>query len=343
MRIGILGAGNISDTHARAARAIPGVEVVAVYGQNQAKAAALAERCGARAYDSLDRFLDHRPMDIVAIGSPSALHAQEGIAAAERGQHVLFEKPLDVTTARADALIAAADRAGVRLGVFFQDRLKPDVVALKHFIDRGGLGTPVLASGHVRWYRPPGYYAGSRWRGRRALDGGGALINQAIHTLDLLLHLGGPIASVDARAATRLHQIEVEDTLVATMTFASGALGVFQGSTAVYPGYPRRIELTGSNGTAVIDHDSLVALDLAATVDGAPAVPDSTADPQAAQNAASPTVSDATPHRRILEDFIAAIRGNTTPACDGREGRRSVAVVEAIYASAREGRAVTIG
>jgi UDP-N-acetyl-2-amino-2-deoxyglucuronate dehydrogenase len=341
MHIGILGAGNISDTHARAARAIPGVEVVAVYGQNQRRTAALADAHGARAYDTLERFLDHRPMDIVAIGTPSALHAQEGIAAAERGLHVLVEKPIDVTTERADALIAAATRARVTLGVFFQDRLKPDVVKLKEVIDRGTLGTPVLASGHVKWYRTPAYYAESRWRGRRALDGGGALINQAIHTLDLLLHLWGPIVSVDARAATRLHRIEVEDTLVATMTFATGALGIFEGSTAVYPGYPRRLELTGSNGTAVIDHDSLVTLDLTDDA-GGPSSIVTKVDAAAAQNAASPTVSDATPHRRILEDFIAAIRENRTPACDGREGRRSVAVVEAIYRSAREGGTVTI-
>jgi UDP-N-acetyl-2-amino-2-deoxyglucuronate dehydrogenase len=342
MRIGILGAGNISDTHARAATSIPGVEVVAVYGQNHDKAARLAQQYGARAFDSFEHFLDHRPMDIVAIGTPSALHADEGIAAAKRGLHVLVEKPIDVTLERSDALIEAADRAGVRRGVFFQDRLKPDVVRLKHLIDQGALGRPVLASGRVRWYRPPDYYSGSRWRGRRALDGGGALINQAIHTLDLLLHLWGPIASVDARAATRLHQIEVEDTLVATMTFASGALGVFEGSTAVYPGYPRRLELTGANGTAIVDHDSLVALDLATAFPGA-TVERRGPDAAAAQNAASPTVSDATPHRRILEDFIAAIRGNRAPACDGREGRRSVAVVEALYASAREQRPVTIG
>jgi predicted dehydrogenase len=341
MRIGILGAGNISDTHARAASEIPGVEVVAVYGQNHAKAAQLAARYGACACESFEQFLDHRPMDLVAIGTPSALHADEGIAAAERGLHVLVEKPIDVTIARSDALIAAADRAGVKLGVFFQDRLKPDLVRLKTLIDAGALGTPVLASSRVRWYRSPEYYSGSRWRGRRALDGGGALINQAIHTLDLLLHLWGPIASVDARAATRLHKIEVEDTIVATMTFASGGLGVFEGSTAVYPGYPRRVELTGSNGTAIVDHDSLVALDLASAFPGATIEPRN-ADAAAAQNAASPTVSDATPHRRILEDFIDAIRTNRTPVCDGREGRRSVAVVEALYASAREHRPVTI-
>ena len=201
-------------------------------------------------------------MDLVAIGSPSALHAEQGIAAAERGLHVLVEKPLDITTARADALIAAAERAGVKLGVFFQDRLKPDVVKMKAMVDAGVAGRPILASGRVKWYRPPEYYGGSRWRGTFALDGGGALINQAIHTLDLLLHLWGPIVSVDARAGTQLHKIEVEDTVVATLQFENGALGVFEASTAVYPGYARRVELTGANGTLTLEHDSLVGVDL---------------------------------------------------------------------------------
>jgi UDP-N-acetyl-2-amino-2-deoxyglucuronate dehydrogenase len=339
--VGILGAGNISDTHARAARSIPGVEVVAVYGQNTAKAASLAEQHGARAYDSLNAFLDHRPMDIVAIGSPSALHADQGIAAAARGLHVLVEKPLDITTTRGDALIAAAERAGVTLGVFFQDRLKPDVVKMKTMVDTGTLGTPILASGRVKWYRPPPYYGDSRWRGTFALDGGGALINQAIHTLDLLLHLFGPIVSVDARTATRLHDIEVEDTAVATFQFESGALGTFEASTAVYPGYPRRVELTGSRGTLTLEHDSLTGIDL----EGDRHLSEKGAShlSEVPQNVASPTVSDATPHRRIFEDFIRAIQTKTTPACDGQQGRRSVEVVEAIYASARARQPVTIG
>jgi predicted dehydrogenase len=346
--VGILGAGNISDTHARAALAIPGVEVVAVYGQNAEKAARLAQTYGGRAYDRLEAFLDHRPMDLVAIGSPSALHADEGIAAARRGLHVLTEKPIDVTTARADALIDAAERADVRLGVFFQDRLKPDVVRMKQLIDDGAAGRPILAAGHVKWYRPPEYYSGSRWRGVRALDGGGALINQAIHTLDLLLHLVGPIASVDARAGTTLHRIEVEDTLVATLQFANGALGIFEASTAVYPGYPRRVEVTGTNGTIVLEHDNLAAVDLleppksAAAVAIVQEVASRNRDRSSAQNAASPVVSDATPHRRVLEDFIQAIHARRAPVCDGREGRRSVAVVEAIYESARRKAAVDI-
>jgi predicted dehydrogenase len=252
------------------------------------------------------------------------------------------EKPLDITAARGDTLINAADRAGVKLGVFFQDRLKPDVVKMKTMVDEGVLGSPILASGRVKWYRPPKYYGDSRWRGTFALDGGGALINQAIHTLDLLLHLFGPIVSVDARTATRLHSIEVEDTAVATLQFASGALGTFEASTAVFPGYPRRVELTGSRGTLVLEHDSLVTADLegGSHLSGEAAGHLSGGSPQ---NVASPTVSDATPHRRVFEDFIRAIQTNSTPACDGREGRRSVEVVEAIYASARALQPVTIG
>ena len=160
IQVGIIGAGGISDTHARAARSIPGVEIAAVYGRNVEKARRLAELYGGVAFDSLERFLDHRPMNLVAI-------AEQGIAAAERGLHVLVEKPLDINAARADALIAATDRAGVKLGVFFQDRLKPDVVKLKAMLDAGVAGRPILASGRVKWYRPPEYYAASRWRGTR--------------------------------------------------------------------------------------------------------------------------------------------------------------------------------
>jgi predicted dehydrogenase len=275
-------------------------------------------------------------MDLVAIGSPSGLHAEHGIAAARRGLHVLVEKPLDITTDRADALIDATDRAGVKLGVFFQDRLKPDIVRMKALVDEGALGRPILGSGRVKWHRPPDYYSGSRWRGTWALDGGGALINQAIHTIDLLLWLFGPIDSVDARVAARLHDIEVEDTAVAALEFENGALGVFEASTAIFPGYPRRVELTGSKGTLVLEHDRLAALDLQEAAPAAPA--EATGD---AQNRSSAVVSDATPHRRVLEDFIHAIRTNGTPACDGREGRRSVEIVQAMYASARVGRPIT--
>ena len=167
MKVGILGAGNISDTHARAALGIPGVEIAAVCGTSRDKAERMAAKYGGAAYDDLNRFLDHRPLDIVAIGTPSGVHADQAIAAIQRGLHVLCEKPLDVTTKKVDSVIEAADRAGVKLGVFFQDRLKPDIASMKETIVSGRLGKPIFIAGHVRWYRPPDYYANSKWRGSR--------------------------------------------------------------------------------------------------------------------------------------------------------------------------------
>jgi UDP-N-acetyl-2-amino-2-deoxyglucuronate dehydrogenase len=311
VRVGIVGGGGISGTHVRAAQGIDGVEVVAVFGHNSQKTAALAASAGATAYDTLDAFLGH-PMDIVVIGSPSGLHAEQAIAAVRRGLHVLVEKPLDVTTAKIDALIAEAARAGVQVGVIFQERLAPEVVALKRQIDSGELGTPLLISGHVKWYRPPEYYAASRWRGTPALDGGGVVMNQAIHTLDVMLHLFGEATRVTGRVATRLHDVEVEDTAAALIEFANGAFGTFEASTAAYPGFPRRIEVTGTKGTVVQE--------------------------EAARGA---TVGDATPHQRVFEDFIEAVKTGRGPACDAVEGRRSVALIEALYRSAKSGGADT--
>ncbi len=337
--VGILGAGNISETHARAACELEGVEVAAVFGQNREKAELLARSYGGAVYEDLGSFLSHRPMEVLLIGSPSGLHAEQGVKAARRGLHVLVEKPLDVTTERADELIEECRRAGVKLGVFFQDRAAADVRRLKEFMDSGGLGRPLLVSARVRWYRPPEYYEGSRWRGTWALDGGGALMNQGVHTLDLLLWLLGDVKTVYARALTALHEIEVEDTVVATLEFEGGAVGTLEAATSAYPGYPRRIELTGTEGTVVLEGSSLVAADLRTPREDF-AVHARESGVSAA--ASSPVVSDVTGHREMLADFLKAVETGGTPLCDGREGRRSVALARAVYDSSRTGRAVSL-
>jgi UDP-N-acetyl-2-amino-2-deoxyglucuronate dehydrogenase len=329
--IGLIGGGNITHTHARAARAIPGVEIAAIYGTNPEKLAALCREHGGRPYQDLEAFLAHRPMDMVAIGSPSGLHATHGIAAAERGLHVLTEKPIDITTRRAEALIEATQRSGVKLGVMFQDRVKPGIRQLKEWISNGVIGTPLLADARVKWYRPCEYYSQSRWRGTLALDGGGALINQAIHTLDLLIWLLGDVVHVQSRTTTALHKIETEDTALAILEFSNRALGVFQATTAAYPGYPRRLELTGSEGTVILEQDCIVAANLR----NSPAGFSGGATPDENQSATSAVVSDFRAHQALLEDFIHAIERDTTPICDGRDGRRSLALVEAIYRAAR--------
>ena len=338
IRIGLIGAGNISRTHADAIAQIDEAQVVAVCGRTPDRAERLAAHAGAAAYDDLGRFLGHRPMDLVVIGSPSGLHAEQGIAAAQRGLHVLTEKPIDTSTARADRLIAEAARAGVTLGVIFQDRMKPDVARLKALIDGGRLGKPILASASVRWYRPLEYYKTSAWRGTQAMDGGGALMNQGVHTVDLLLWLFGPVRRVFGKVTTALHAIEVEDTAVATLEFASGAIGTLEAATSAYPGYARQIALTGSEGTVKLDGDRLSAIDLRS-----PLSSDAVSEVNAVSVAASsPVVSDVSAHRAVFEDFIAAIARHGQPFCDGAQGRASVAVIEAIYRSSNSGQAVDL-
>jgi len=336
MHVGLVGGGGISATHAQAALAIPGVSVAAIQGTNEEKVRALCARHGGTPYTSLGAFLAHRPMDFVVIGSPSGLHAEQGVAAAAQGLHVLVEKPIDITASRADALIGAAAKADVRLGVILQDRFKPGPIAMKQVLQEGRLGRPILVDAKVPWYRPPEYYATSRWRGTLALDGGGALINQAIHTLDLLIWLLGDVARVQARTSTLLHRIEAEDSGAAILEFACGALGTFTFTTAAYPGYPRRIAVTGTRGTMVLEQDEVIGLDLVGGAperqrdggrDLSPRLPAGVAD----QPASSPLVSDIGPHRAVFEDFVSAIRDRRPPRCDGREGRRSLALVEAIY------------
>jgi predicted dehydrogenase len=336
--IGIIGGGNISETHARAALEIAGVEVVAIHGTNRERSARLAEACGAKAFDDLETFLEHRPMEIVLIGSLSGLHAEQGIAAARWGLHVLVEKPIDINTARADALIDECRRANVKLGVFFQDRVAPGILQFKELVDDGKIGKPILVSGRVKWYRPPEYYSGSRWRGTLALDGGGALMNQGVHTVDLLLWLMGDVERVYAKAKTALHNIAAEDTVVATLEFANGAIGTLEAATSAYPGYDRRVELTGSEGTIILEQDRIIAADLRTPI--ANLVTPVTVMTNPAST--SPVVSDVSGHRKIVEDFMQAIANDTRPLCDGHEGRRSVELVQAIYESSRTGRPVTV-
>jgi predicted dehydrogenase len=327
---GFVGGGNITETHIRAALGVPDVRIAAVCGTNPNKVAALCKNYGGTPFTNFQEFLEQRPMELLIIGSPSALHAEQGAAAADRGMHVLVEKPIDISTERADALIKAAQRSSVKLGVIVQDRLKPEILRLKNWIDSGTLGHPILVDASVKWYRPPEYYSGSKWRGTLALDGGGALINQGIHTVDLLRYLLGDVVRVQAATATLLHNIEAEDTCVATLEFANGALGVLHATTAAYPGYPRALEITGSEGTVRLEADRITRVNLRA------AIPDSEQIEAADQNpsASSPVVSDVRGHQRIIENFIHAIKTGSRPICDGEDGRCTLALVEAIYRAA---------
>jgi UDP-N-acetyl-2-amino-2-deoxyglucuronate dehydrogenase len=272
----------------------------------------------------------------VVIGSPSGVHAAQGIEAARRGLQVLTEKPIDINTRSTDELILETEKAGVKLGVIYQDRFKPGIQFLKQLYASGKLGKPILAEARVKWYRPPEYYSQSRWRGVTAVDGGGALMNQGIHTVDLLLWLLGDVAAVQAQMKSALHKIESEDTLIALLEFANGTMGTFIATTSVYPGYPRRVELSGTEGTVILENDRVVQADLKTPL----SQPITAEEADKSPSASSPLISDIRGHKAVMEDFIRAIETGSTPACDGREGRRSVALVEAIYEAAREGKRI---
>jgi predicted dehydrogenase len=338
MHVGLIGAGNITETHARAALAIPGVELAAIFGDNAEKVHRLSKAYGATPYTDFNSFLAHRPMTFVVIGSPSGVHAAQGIEAARRGLHVLTEKPIDISTRKTDELILETDKAGVKLGVIYQDRFKPGIQFLKQLYTSGKLGKPILAEARVKWYRPPEYYSQSRWRGVTAVDGGGALMNQGIHTVDLLLWLLGDVTAVQAQMKSALHEIESEDTLTALLEFANGTMGTFIATTSVYPGYPRRVELSGTEGTVILENDRVIQADLKTPL----SQPLTAEEADKSPSASSPLISDIRGHKAIMEDFVRAIETGSSPACDGREGRRSVALVEATYQAARTGKRVIL-
>lgn len=331
LRFGLIGTGNIADTHARALAESDLGTLVAAAGGRRVEAFCRVHGCAAA--PDAEALLARDDVDAVLLCTPSGARRDLAVAAAEAGKHVLAEKPLEVSVARGTAMVDACEAHGVQLGVIFQSRFKPACEAVRAAVTDGHLGTIVEADAHVKWQRPPSYYADVAWRGTWALDGGGALMNQGIHAVDQLLWWLGDVAEVSARTARRGHTgIEVEDTLVAHLVFASGALGTIVASTAIHPGWERRSEVCGTAGSVRLEDDRVTAWELA---DGADA-PVANAGP-ASGSSGSAAIGDAEPHRRQIEDFIAAVHDGRAPRVDGREGLRSVALVEAAYRSAREG------
>jgi UDP-N-acetyl-2-amino-2-deoxyglucuronate dehydrogenase len=342
---GLIGCGMIAEYHARAIGEIEGASVVAAFSrspQNGAKIATIAPGC--RVYDDLDAMLAHPGLDVVCVCTPSGAHLDPAIKAAKEGKHVVVEKPLEITLERCDAIIAACDAANVRLCTIFPSRFSPANLALKAAIDAGRFGRLTLGDTYVKWWRTQDYYDSGGWRGTWDLDGGGALMNQAIHNVDLLQWLMGDVIAVSAMTATLAHErIEVEDTAVATVRFANGALGVIEAATSAFPGLLKRTEIHGSQGSARVEQDDVTLWEFATKEPGDEAIHARLNAPSGAKAGASdPRGISHAGHRDQLADFLGAIDEDRPAAVDGREGRKSVAIIRAIYESAREGRVVSI-
>jgi predicted dehydrogenase len=325
--------------HAQAIAATPGARLVAVCRRDASRCAEAAAEFGVPCEDNEQAVLARSDVDAVCVASPSGRHAAQVVAAARAGKHVLVEKPLALSLADADAMIAACRTAGVRLGVALQRRTEPCYQALRAAIEAGELGRLVLGTTTVPYFRAQAYYDSADWRGTRSLDGGGALMNQGIHLADLLLWMMGDAEEVCAYAATLARSVEVEDCLSASVRFRSGALGSVLATTAASPGFPHRVEVYGTAGGVQIEGERVVQW-----ATGIQTLPtEATPQPPAAAGAgSSPTGIGATAHTRILADFVAAIREARPPMITGEEARRSLAFVLAIYESARTGRPVRL-
>ncbi len=333
---GIVGGGMIGAVQAAAIEQISGARLVAVCGRDEKRTAEFAAKFGTVGYTDYDKFLAHPGLQVVNICTPSGTHAELGIRAAEAGKNVLVEKPIEINLQQADALISACDWAEVKLGVIFQSRFLPAVQRIKQVVDEGRLGKLMIGDAFVKWYRAPEYYADS-WHGTMAQDGGGALINQAIHTVDLLRWIMGPVETAFAmKAALRYPHIEAEDTLVGTVKFQNGALGVVQAATSAKPGFKRRLEISGEHGTIILDGDaiSVWAIDGEdSDVGEAEQLTDGSANPAAISNEG---------HRRQIEDMMRAVIENRPPMIDGGEGRKSLELVVALYDSSNCGKPVKL-
>jgi len=335
----IIGAGMVARYHATAIERTPGARLVAVGRSDLARAEETATQFGVPCLADYTALLARDDVDAVCICTPSGLHAEQTIAAARAGKHVLVEKPMALTLADADAMIAACAQAGVRMGVALQRRTEPEFQRLQAAIAAGELGRLVLGSISMPYLRRQSYYDSAAWRGTWALDGGGALMNQGIHLVDLLLWLAGDAAEVRATAATLAHAIEVEDCLTATLRFVNRALGSIIATAAAAPGFPHRVEIYGERGGVQIEGEQIVRWEGS----GAREPRSQNQAPIAAGAGASPTGIGAAGHTRLLEDFVAAIRDRREPVAPGREGRRSLALVLAVYEAARTGQSVQPG
>jgi UDP-N-acetyl-2-amino-2-deoxyglucuronate dehydrogenase len=339
----IIGTGVIAAVHADAIATLPGARLVAVTDIDAGLAVAFAGRRGCEAEPDLAPLLARADVDVVCVCVPSGLHAEIGIRAAKAGKHLVVEKPIDVTVAAADRLIEAARAAGVALTVISQHRFDPDLIELKRLLGDGALGRLVLGEASTKWYRSQAYYDSAGWRGTWAMDGG-SLMNQGIHYVDLLRWCMGPVAEVTAVCVTEAHQIEVEDTALAVVRFSSGAVGTILSSTAAFPGFPQRLEITGTEGTVIVENGWIVRRAFGAGAraggDGGPA---DGAGLGAAAAGSDPAALGVTSHAAQIADLLAAIDEGREPAVGGEAGREVLEIVCAVYESARTGRNVTLG
>jgi predicted dehydrogenase len=342
---GVVGAGMIGNFHAEAVQQLPNAKLVAVCEPDQGKRDAFKDKFGCDGYDDLEKFMSDERIEVVTVATPSGLHHEAGMAAAAHGKHAVVEKPLDISLERIDKMIEAHEKAGTRLGGIFNMRFEETTRLFKKAVDSGRFGRLSFGMAYGPWWRDQDYYDKGGWKGTQAMDGGGAMMNQGIHTIDLLIWLMGKPKRVTCYAKTLVHErIEVEDTASATIEFENGALGTIACTTSMWPGHFRIIEVSGDKGTVAMADSKFFFWQFAEETEEDekirekylqfPGVSVGAADPSAGMTAEF--------HRANFSDFLEALDNGREPSVSGREARKAVELILAMYESANTGKTVEL-
>ena len=348
LRFGLVGCGVIGPVHAEALASLPDALLVAAADLDIERAQKLTATYGGTPYHDLQSMLQRERLDVVIICTPSGLHGEHACQVMRSGRHVIVEKPMEIRRETLDEMLRVQQETGVKLAVISQHRFDPAIQQVRQLADEQAFGKLVLGNALIPWWRSQAYYDSGAWRGTWKLDGGGVLMNQSIHSIDLLQWLMGPVKSVVAYTDTLAHRMETEDVAVAALRFASGALGIIAATTGAYPGVTTRIGVFGNQGSAIIENDELAFLHLArdekeAAGDyGGSMKPVRSSQERNSGASANPAAIVANSHALQIADMIRAIRENGPPLVDGYAGRQPVEIILSIYESARTRREVTL-
>jgi predicted dehydrogenase len=334
-KIGIIGTGAIAVKHAQAIGSLPNASLLGLFNPNSASAERATDKFSAPVYSDWKEFISLADLSVVCICTPSGLHLEPALKAIQAGKHVFVEKPIEVTLDRADQLIRAAEAKQVKLGVVFQNRFSPDFIRLNEAVKAGRFGRILMGNAAINWFRDAAYYSSSQWKGTIEFDGGGALINQAIHTLDLLLEVMGEVESVFGKVKTTLYPIEGEDLGAALVSFKSGAMGTVTAGTSLYPGYPERLEIYGTEGSAILEAGKLIAWNVRGTESPIPKT-----GLTSASGSSDPNAIGFELHTAQWKDFLKSIETGNQPEVDGPKSRKSLELIRAIYHSSKEERLI---
>ncbi len=345
INFGIIGLGAIADKHAQAINALRGGRLHSCFSRSARKAATFAVEHSCKPHADFKEFLADADLDAVTICTPSGAHLEPALAAARAGKHVVCEKPLEITPARCRRLIEACKRNRVKLVTIFQSRFKDVNIAIREALKDGRIGKPVNVNCHIRWFRPQSYYDSGAWRGTWDLDGGGCLMNQGIHNVDLMLWMMGDVVEVSAymNRPTR-KRIEVETNIVAALKFKNGALGTIVASTEIYPGYPLALQISGTKGSVACEEEDLVSWDFETVQrEDKRVLKKFAAKSRASGGSSNPMAISFAGHQRQFQELVDVLQKKKRRlTCDGAEGLRSVKLITAIYKSAETGKPVKI-